>query len=256
MEPTELFPPPTIVHLAVVDSTQRAAFALAGHGAADRTVVVAASQTAGRGRRGRVWRDTPGECLLASIVVRPRLATPDWPKLSLVTAVAVAEAVEAVAGVAPRLKWPNDVLVGGRKIAGILLESRVGAPPVVVVGVGINLGQRALPPELDETATSVWIASGRDVTPDAMLEALLGRFDAWRARLENDGFEPVRTRWLALADTIGRRVVVDGRDGVAVDLDADGALVVRGEDGARHVVAGELHDRGGALDDRGDGRGD
>ena len=232
---------PAITRLAVVDSTQRIAFALAEAGAADRTVVVADTQTAGRGRRGRAWRDEGGASVLASIVVRPRLSVGDLPKLSLATAVAVAEAVEAVAGVAARLKWPNDVVVDGRKLAGILLESRVGAAPLVVVGIGLNLRQGSFPPELATTATSVWLESGRLVDRDTMLEALLGAFDGWRATLQTRGFAPIRARWLELADTIGREVQVASRSGVAVDLGPDGALLVRGDAGEIYpVVAGEL----------------
>lgn len=230
-----------IVRYAVVDSTQRVAFALAEAGAADRTVVVADTQTAGRGRRGRPWHDEPGGSVLASIVVRPRLAVRDLPKLSLVAALAVAEAIEAVAGLRARLKWPNDILVNGRKIAGILLESRVETEPVVIVGIGINLGQRAFPPALMATATSVRMETGRTVEREAMLDEMLAAFDRWRATLEGQGFARVRARWLERADTIGRAVSIEERVGIAIDLDADGALVVRDHAGALHrVVAGEL----------------
>ena len=232
---------PPIVRRAVVDSTQRVAFALAEAGAVDRTVVVADTQTAGRGRRGRPWHDEPGGSVLASIVVRPRLAVRDLPKLSLVAALAVAEAIETVAGVAPRLKWPNDILVNGRKVAGILLESRIVTDPVVVVGIGINLGQRAFPLELTATATSVRIETGHTVEREAMLDATLAAFDVWRAVLEGPGFAAVRARWLELADTIGRAVSSEHCMGIATDLDAEGALVVRDHAGRlHHVVAGEL----------------
>ncbi len=231
---------PQIVRLGVVTSTQSVAFELAESGAPDRTVVVADTQTAGRGRRGRRWLDEPRASLLASIVVRPRLAIRDLPKLSLTTGVAVADALEAIAGLAVRLKWPNDLVVHERKIAGILLESRIAIEPLVVVGVGVNLGQHRFPHELAGTATSVDLETGQRVERDAMLEAVLAAFDTWRARLEREGFASVRERWLALTDTIGRRVTVDGRVGVAVDLDGDGALVIRDAVGVHHVVAGEV----------------
>jgi len=234
--------------LDVVTSTQSVAFELADNGAPDRTVVVADTQTAGRGRRGRPWSDEPRASLLASIIVRPRLPIRDLPKLSLATGVAVADAVESVAGLAVRLKWPNDLVVGGRKIAGILLESRITTEALVVVGVGVNLGQRRFPRELSSTATSVELETGQTVERDVMLEAVLAAFDAWRARLEREGFMPVRERWLALTDTIGRRVTVDGRAGVAVDLDDDGALVIRDAAGVQHVVAGEVHEVTGGGD--------
>jgi len=239
----------TIVHLPRVDSTQGTIFDLAGQGASDRTVVVADYQAAGRGRRGRTWDAPAGTSLLTSILVRPRATPERWGGYSLVSALAVADALACVAGLGARLKWPNDVLVGGRKIAGILLESRMpaaggpgtaGAVGVIAVGIGVNLGQRAFPAGLAERATSVLLETGKIVERDAALAALLEAFDGWRAQLERDGLAPVRARWLALADTIGRRVSVDGVTGVAVDLDADGALVLE-VGGRRHrVVAGEL----------------
>jgi BirA family biotin operon repressor/biotin-[acetyl-CoA-carboxylase] ligase len=233
---------PPIVRLGRVESTQTIAFALAADGAPDGTVVVADSQAAGRGRRGRAWLDEPGASLLASIVLRPRLEPARLPGLSLAAAVAVAEALTRTAGVTPRLKWPNDVLVGGRKLAGILLESRLsGNRATTVLGVGVNLTQRVFPAELAHTATSVWLVSGRLVDRDSLLAALLDALGEWRRRLERQGFAPVRARWRALADTLGRTVTVDGVSGVAVDVDADGALVVADAEGRRRrIVAGEV----------------
>jgi BirA family biotin operon repressor/biotin-[acetyl-CoA-carboxylase] ligase len=238
----------TIVHLPRVDSTQSVIFALAGEGAPDRTVVVADYQAAGRGRRGRLWDAPAGTSLLASILLRPSGTPARWGGYSLVSALAVADALARIAGVGARLKWPNDVLVGGRKIAGILLESRLAAAAgpasagagVIAIGIGVNLGQRAFPAGLAARATSILLETGRVVERDAALGALLEAFDGWRTRLEGEGLGPVRERWLAQADTIGRRVSVDGVSGVAVDLDADGALVL--EDGGRRhrVIAGEL----------------
>jgi BirA family transcriptional regulator, biotin operon repressor / biotin---[acetyl-CoA-carboxylase] ligase len=233
-----------LVRLERVDSTQMTAFALAADGAAaDGTVVVADYQASGRGRRGRTWEASPGQSLLCTMLVRPRLAAPHWPAYSLVAAVAVAETLARTAALAARLKWPNDVLIAGRKIAGILLESRTmgdAATTMIAVGVGINLAQRAFPAALAARATSVVIETGRTVVRDTMLASLLEAFDAWRARLESDGMAPVRARWLALTDTIGRRVSIDGVSGIAVDLDPDGALVLEGAGRRHRVVAGEL----------------
>jgi BirA family transcriptional regulator, biotin operon repressor / biotin---[acetyl-CoA-carboxylase] ligase len=231
---------PALVRLGRVESTQAVAFALAAEGAADRTVVVADAQTAGRGRRGRTWHDEPGASLLMSVILRPRLDPVRLPTLSLAAGVAVVEALERVTGLAARLKWPNDVLVGGRKLAGILLESRLNAAPLVVLGIGINLAQRSFPSDLADRATSVRLATGRDVEPDALLTALLEALDTWRARLETEGWAPVRERWRTVADTLGRRVTVDGVTGLALDVDEDGALIVADGDQRRRVVAGEV----------------
>jgi BirA family transcriptional regulator, biotin operon repressor / biotin---[acetyl-CoA-carboxylase] ligase len=241
-----------VVRLGTVDSTQSVAFALAERGAADRTVVVADQQLAGRGRRGRTWSAPTGTSLLASIIVRPRLPQALLSTLSLTTAVAAAEVLRRVAGVDTRLKWPNDVLVSGRKIAGILLESRMGAVPaegdsahaesaiVTIIGVGINLGQRDFPVDLADSATSVALETGRAPGREAMLTGLLEEFDAWRARLEGEGFGPVRERWRRLSDTLGRRVTVDAVTGTATDLDVDGALLIDVGGSIKRVVAGAV----------------
>jgi BirA family biotin operon repressor/biotin-[acetyl-CoA-carboxylase] ligase len=234
---------PAIVRKGSVPSTQAVALELAEQGAPDRTVVIADHQTAGRGRRGARWEDEPGASLLMSIVLRPDLEPARLPTLSYVAAVAVAEALAAVAPVVPRLKWPNDVLVSSRKIAGILLETKLGrAPATTILGIGINLGQRQFPAALADRATSVAIETGLAVDREVLLTALLDRFDVWRRRLEAEGFDVVRQRWIALSDTIGRRVSVEGRVGIAQDLDQDGALILENGDGRQRVVAGEMRE--------------
>jgi BirA family biotin operon repressor/biotin-[acetyl-CoA-carboxylase] ligase len=230
---------PPIVRLPRAASTQLTAFELAEQGASDGTAVVALTQTAGRGRRGRRWHDEPGASLLLSVVVRPGLALAEWPLLSFAAALAVTDMLEAVASLSCRLKWPNDVQVGGRKIAGILLESRT-ALPAVIVGIGVNLAQRRFPAELTGRATSVALETGREVDREQALTAVLGALDLWRRRLAREGFAPLRARWCELSDTIGRPVTVDGVQGQAVDLDGDGALLLQAPDGLHRVVAGEI----------------
>jgi BirA family biotin operon repressor/biotin-[acetyl-CoA-carboxylase] ligase len=233
----------TIVRCGRVESTQPIAFAIAADGAPDRSVVIADSQAAGRGRRGRAWHDEPGASLLVSIILRPQLPAARLPTLSLTAGIAVAEALEHTTGLAARLKWPNDVLVAGRKIAGILLESRLGAAPpaIVALGIGVNLTQRAFPIELADRAISVRLAHGREVDRDTLLSELVARLDHWRERLETEGFAPIGQRWRALSDTLGRTVSVDGVEGVAVGLDDDGALLVEDAAGTRRrAVAGDV----------------
>lgn len=244
-----------------MESTQSTAFDLAAQGAVDRTVVVAEHQTAGRGRRGHPWQDEPGANLLCSIIVRSSLPIARRPLLSLVAAVAVAEALAAVAGVDARLKWPNDVLIGDRKVAGILLESKSVAttstppqldpaiePDATIIGIGVNVSQSRFGPELAAVATSLVVEGGRTISRTELLDALLDRFDCWRARLEKEGFAPVRERWLMLADTIGREVRVDGQTGLAVGLDEDGALLLRHAGRTRRVVAGTPTSTGSGRD--------
>jgi BirA family biotin operon repressor/biotin-[acetyl-CoA-carboxylase] ligase len=233
---------PRVVHrVGTVASTQDAAFALAARGAADGTAVVADSQTAGRGRRGHRWHDEPGASLLVSVIVRTPLAAGTRPLLSYVAAVAVVETLRRAAGVEARVKWPNDVLVAGRKVAGILLEAR---DAVVVAGIGLNVSQRRFPPELAGRATSLALETGRAVDREAVLPVLLEELDRWRGILEREGFEPVRARWRAAADGLGRPVRVGDVSGIAVDLDGGGALVVDVDGVARRVIAGERSEEG------------
>jgi BirA family biotin operon repressor/biotin-[acetyl-CoA-carboxylase] ligase len=237
---TEPSATPAVIRLGVVDSTQNVAWGLVDDNIADGTVVTAESQHDGRGRRGRHWHDEPGASLAASVVLRPRLAVAALGGLSFAAALAVAEALETETGLAPRLKWPNDVLVERRKIAGILLESRATPAPVVVVGFGINLTQKVFPAAIADRATSVALAGGRTIRREALLDAVVRALAEWRSRLETEGFEPLRQRWRALADTLGRRVTIDGVESLAVDLDADGALLVQRAGAVHRVVAGEV----------------
>ena len=220
----------SIHRLDVVDSTQSMLARLAREGAPDGTVVTARHQTGGRGRRGRAWWDAPGESLLLSVLLRPALPAGHVSQLSLVAALAVTDALASAAAVMGRIRWPNDVLVGGLKISGILPDAVCGTDGRVehaIVGIGINLDQRSFPPELAGLATSLRLLTGRAHDParveTAVLTALGVRYDAWLS----GGFGALRDAWRSRSSTIGTRVgLPDGGDGVAVDVDGDGALLV------------------------------
>jgi BirA family biotin operon repressor/biotin-[acetyl-CoA-carboxylase] ligase len=224
-----------VVRLTTVDSTQRFAAELARNGAADGTAVVADTQTAGKGRRGRAWHDTPGASLLVSVIMRTSLPPARRATLSLLAGVAVAETLRT-AGVTAKLKWPNDALVNGKKIAGVLLEAYGDA---VVVGIGINVAREAVPPALEERATSVAQAGG---VPDRelILHALLRALDDWRSRLERESFDAVRERWTSLSETVGNLVSADRLTGTAVGIDHDGALLIATDAGVVRVIAGDV----------------
>ena len=230
------------IALGSVASTNDEARRLAGSGAADGTVVTAVSQSGGRGRLGRSWASPAGNHY-ASLIVRSTVPAARLPELSLVAALAVAEAVERFVPAARRvrLKWPNDVLVDGAKIAGILLE-RVG-PEGVVVGVGINLASH--PDGLPYRATDLAAAGVPGATVDAVLAAWLGCFARWRAVWERQGFGPVKTAWERRAAGLGERVSVDLGTGGAVEgrlvgLDERGALVLETAAGRLSVSAGDV----------------
>lgn len=220
----------TIHAFESVDSTQTVLATLAVEGAPEGTVVVARHQTVGRGSRGRHWWDAPGESLLLSTLLRPPVPIARAPQLSLVAGMAVADALDAACDVPARIRWPNDVLVGGKKVCGVLPEAvsqTDGHVGYVLLGIGINVGQREFPSELRDAATSLLLATGvaheQSRLLSAMLEALDRRYWEWL----RDGFAGLRDEWRRRASTLGERVrIPDGREGVAVDVDDTGALLV------------------------------
>ena len=175
-----------LLAFAAVDSTQTICRRLAAEGAPEGTVVVADHQRAGRGQGDRRWIAPPGAGLLVSCLLRPPAPASRWPGLTLVAARAVAEAVATCTRVTPRVRWPNDVLVGERKLAGVLAEGVVGAAPFVVLGVGINVAQRAdaWPPALQGHAVSL-AELGHPVARETLLAAVLAelaaRYEALRS---------------------------------------------------------------------------
>ena len=231
-----------------IGSTSDQAKALAEDGAGHGEVVVAEAQTGGRGRRGRSWVTAPGRNVAFSVVLRPSgLPTARAPELTLVASLAICDALRR-AGVDAGIKWPNDVLVGGRKIAGILTELAAEPDQVhwVVVGVGVNVNTRAedFPPELRGLATSVLLERGQPAPRALFLVACLTLLEEWYDRHAEEGFEPIRAAWKERSVTLGREVLVqlDGRElvGRAEDLDATGALLVRSAAGVERVTSGDV----------------
>jgi BirA family biotin operon repressor/biotin-[acetyl-CoA-carboxylase] ligase len=220
-------------HFARVDSTNTRARELAAAGAPHGTVVTAAEQTAGRGRQGRAWTAPAGKALLYSAVLRPLDAR--HMLLPLAVPLAVCEVAEELeAGIECGVKWPNDVQVGGRKLAGILIETRP-QDGWAVIGVGINLaiGPSEFPPELRDSATSLRAASA-----EAATDALNRHLDRW---VEADQ-SSVLAAWRERDALCGHAVAWEGGSGVADGVDDRGYLRVRTPDGARIAVgAGEVH---------------
>jgi BirA family biotin operon repressor/biotin-[acetyl-CoA-carboxylase] ligase len=237
-----------LISFATIDSTNEEARRLADAGTRAGAVVVAASQTKGRGRRGRHWVSPPGN-LHCSILLRPGCAPKDAANLSFVAAVALADSVAELVGPTVRVtvKWPNDVLLDGRKLAGILLESGStgGRLAWVVVGVGVNVAHFPPDAEVEFPATSLRAAGCGALRPATVLDAFLDRFRRWYAHWEAEGFAPVRDEWLARAARLGETVTVrlaDRRiEGRFAGLDEDGALLldVAGE-GEMRITAGDV----------------
>ncbi len=220
---------------------------LAREGAEHGSVVLADEQTAGRGRLSRRWHSPAGENLYLSCLLRPALAPPVVPPITLAAGVAVCDVVRAW-GVQAALKWPNDVLVGTRKLAGILTEmtTRGSAVDHAVVGIGVNLNTREFPSELADIATSIRIEGhGRPVDRPAFVERLLDELERWFDRFLEGGVPAIAADWTQRANLGGRlvRATVEGRvvKGRPVGLDTDGALLIEEAAGARRrVVAGDV----------------
>ena len=229
---------PRALILDVCGSTNDEARDLARKGAPHLTVVTTEVQTAGRGRRGRAWTSVPGEGLYASVVLRPDLPVERWTLLPLLTGVAAVRAVRHRTRVPASLKWPNDVVVNNRKLGGILVEAEI--PAYAVAGIGINVAQTSFPDELEQTATS--LAREDAVRLDrADLLGFLVRY--LRDALADP--EASLDRYRRASATIGRAVTVTREGaatvtGVALDVDARGALMLETESGVETVTAGDV----------------
>ena len=228
-----------VQHHAVLASTMDAARAAARDGAPDGTVVVAERQTQGRGRHGRNWFSPAGN-LYASILLRPGLPPARMSELGFIVALAAADAVDTVLpGGRARLKWPNDVLVDGGKVAGTLVE--IIEDNAAVIGIGLNISRV---PEAAPYPVTCLRDAGATTSPEAVLTHLLAALELRLAHWSERGFTRAREAWLARGPAPGEMVSV--RIGTRIDagrfagLDADGALLLAADGGMRRVVAGEV----------------
>lgn len=237
----------------VIDSTNLRAVALARAGAPEGLVVVAEEQTAGQGRLGRRWYAPRGSALLISLLFRPPLIPAQAQRVTMVCSLAAVHAVAEVGGLEARLKWPNDIVVADAKLGGLLTELGVGDGNLgyVVVGIGLNVNlDVAQLPDLIAPATSLSAALGRPVSRRDLLVSFLQRADDLYGGLRN-GWSP-RAAWREALVTLGRAVTVgtpqETLQGIAEDVDEDGALLLRMEDGAlRRVLAGDVTLRGHGI---------
>jgi BirA family transcriptional regulator, biotin operon repressor / biotin---[acetyl-CoA-carboxylase] ligase len=235
-----------LVPYDTVGSTNDEAKRLAHAGAEEGTLVWALEQTAGRGRRGRAWASPPGN-LYASLILRPRCPVDQAAQLGFIAALAIGDTLGSICGRLEGLsyKWPNDVLLRGRKIAGILLESELGAgaaPEFVVVGVGINLVSS--PRDTAFPATSIAEEDLGIVSPGAALESFARHFQAWAEHWRKEGFGPIRAAWRSHAAALGEPIRVHLEPttlhGRFLDIDQHGALLLESAGEIRHISAGEI----------------
>jgi BirA family biotin operon repressor/biotin-[acetyl-CoA-carboxylase] ligase len=238
----------SLIALERTGSTNDEAKQRAAAGAPDGAVIWAREQTAGRGRRGREWSSPAGNLFL-SILLRPNKPAYEAAQISLVAAVALADAIGTFLpqGIEAACKWPNDILIGGRKVAGILLESAGAvadrATEWVVVGCGVNVASH--PAEALYPATDLGAAGCTGVNVEALLERFLADFFAWRDRWLFAGIAPIRDAWLARAAGLGQPITVrlPNREwhGRFADMDETGSLVLELPDGSRETItAGDV----------------
>jgi len=233
----------TIHRHRVIDSTNNLAICLAEEGAPGGTVVVAEEQLAGRGRVGRTWCSPPGYGLYLSLILRPEKPVDQLWQTAYIASVAVAETIK-LWELPARIKWPNDILINGRKVSGILIEAK---SQIVVVGIGINVNTPEFPPEISSTATSMLLESHLSDPIDLQTVEckLLSSLDLVYALYSSSGFEPVLDLWKGLECTTGRHVVVNVAGckiaGTAESIDEKGDLVVRtGSGESVSVSSGEV----------------
>lgn len=246
---TRVFGKRDILHLKEVDSTNTRAKDLAEGGAQEGTVVIAESQTAGRGRIGRSWFSSPGNGILATLILRPAMSPIGAPRMTLMTAVAVAEALLSLVNLEIKIKWPNDILVKRKKLAGILTEitTEMDAVNYIVVGLGLNVNTplEEFPEELRNTATSIFIETGEKFSRIRLFRAYLERFEKYYDMFKKNEFSAIIRRWRQLSGIVGQKIMVDvlgqSHMGEVVDIDDDGVLILKDEQGGlRRIFSGDV----------------
>ena len=228
-------------------STNDVAEKLARDGVREGVVVFAESQTRGRGRLGRAWISPARKGLWFSVLLRPDLQPQETTQLTVISATALRRAVKTVTGLSAEIKWPNDLLLGGKKVAGILTEMSAELDRVrhVILGIGVDVNQGEFPAELRKTATSLKLAAGRELSRAELAVEILRELDFDYARIRAGKFAAVADEWEAACATIGKNVTVHVGDrnfrGRAEALDDDGALLIRTEHGhLERIIGGDV----------------
>lgn len=241
----------TIIYLPETDSTNDDAARMAAEGAATGSIIIAANQRQGRGRLGKKWLSTPGTGLTFSYIARPKVAMKEVPRLTLVAGLAVANALEEQSGLCTTIKWPNDILVGGRKIAGILCEYHGSGPvagdPAVIIGIGVNISSsEEFPFALKQKATSLVLAGAANASPAELLMCIIRHLEAQLECMTAKGFSPILAKWKEKDATKGKRLAwVDSGnrivEGVSLGPDKEGVLHIALDTGRIvQIVSGDL----------------
>ncbi len=230
----------SILHYPSLPSTMDFAKKLAGEGVGEGVVVLCDEQTEGRGRQGRKWFASPSSSILLSVVFRPTLG--QLPQINMLGSLSIVHAIERLAGIKSTIKWPNDVLVDGSKVAGILMESILQAEALqaAILGVGLNVNLDVSSyPEISSIATSLSAQAGRDFNRDDVLRTLLEEMDTLYQAVKRN--EDVYRRWLPHVETLGKTVRIKSgqsvEEGLAQSINPDGSITLRRADGSLVTIA-------------------
>jgi len=221
-------------------TTQSIAHEEAQNGASDGTLIIAEEQTAGKGRMSRPWSSSARKGIWMSLIIRPSLMPQQAPQMTLVAAVAIVRAMEEVAEVQPTIKWPNDILINGKKMTGILTELQADMDRVkaIILGMGINANQEEtdFPDELREIATSLHLVTGEKVDRSRLVAAILYYLELYTKMYEKNGFAPIKLLWESYSNTVGKRVravmLNETIEGTAIGISDEGLLELRLDDGS------------------------
>ncbi|NQT95358.1 MAG: biotin--[acetyl-CoA-carboxylase] ligase [Candidatus Omnitrophica bacterium] len=234
-----------VLYYDTISSTNTTAYDLAKKGFKEGTTIIAEGQSKGRGRLAREWSSPKQKGIYLSIILRPNLLPYQAPKITLITAVSICEAIRGYCGAEVLIKWPNDILLNNKKVAGILTEMEAEQDSInfLILGIGINVNTRIS--ELPKGASSISEEAGDNILRIELLKVILETFEQNYATFKREGFSPFRHRWKNLSATLGRRVRATCMhrkiEGEAVDIDSDGALKIRLDTGFHEkVVAGDV----------------
>lgn len=238
-----------VVSLGVVDSTNSFAMELADKGASHGTVVIADSQTKGRGRMGRTWISPPGGNIYMSVILTPPIGSKEATLLTIMAGVACCSALRNTTGLPVEIRWPNDLMVSHKKLGGILTEIKSGGDKIVyaVMGIGINVNIKVedLPPEVGMIATSVRIEKGKTEPRTFLMAEILNELDRWYRVFAQKGVNTLLNEWRRLTSMMGKPVQVTMGDeiinGLAYDIDDEGMLIVKLSSGSlKRISFGDL----------------
>ncbi|MFD1707153.1 biotin--[acetyl-CoA-carboxylase] ligase [Siminovitchia sediminis] len=227
-----------------IDSTQKEAHRLAYNGAVEGTLVIAEEQTEGKGRLDREWHSASGKGVWMSMIVRPDLPPQKAPQFTLITAVAVAMAIEDATGITPEIKWPNDLLIKGKKVSGILTELQAEADKIssLIIGIGMNANHEPddFPDPVRQLATSLYIEKGEEVSRALLVQTVLKYFEKYYSIYISEGFDPIRMLWESFAVSIGKRIkatMITGEIyGKAAGITSEGVLILKDDQGKTHHI--------------------